>query len=128
MLLNRLTERRPNQIPADGCRASRAFGPTQKVVYLYRDAGNYKFWGEFHIVGELSLDDLKPHLLHGEYFIPERIGLPSLVPEVQNEDDHLLHEFSYIELTGTMPYLVAATEFVERVRLANTQGWFSGTF
>ena len=35
-------------------RKSRHVGKTRKITYLYRDAGNYKFWGEFCVLGELS--------------------------------------------------------------------------
>lgn len=101
---------------------------TRKVVYLYRDAGNYKFWGEFNVRGELSLDDLGPHLLDGEYFVPQQIGVLSLVPQVRNDDDHLLHEFCQIEPAPTGPYLCTSRELLTRIRRANAQGWFSGMY
>lgn len=109
-------------------RSPGAFPRVQRVTHLYRDASNYKFWGEFHVAGELSLDELEPHLLHGQYFVPEKIGLPSLVPEVQNSDDHLLHEFSHVEAVPMTPYWITSGELTARVRFANAQGWFSGTF
>lgn len=97
---------------------------TYRVVYLYRDAGNYKFWGGSCIAGATSIDDLKPYLLHGEYFVPERIGIPSLVPDVRNDDDHSLHEFDSIVPAEPSVCVFTAKEFVGRVSAANEAGWF----
>lgn len=97
-----------------------------KVTYRYADAGNWKYWGEFCVCGELSFRDLQPHLFDGEFFIPERIGLPSLVPDVKNEDDHLLHTFEEFVEIEPAPYECTAGELIERVRLANLGGWFAG--
>jgi hypothetical protein len=109
-------------------RKSRHEGTTRKITYLYRDAGNYKFWGEFCVLGELSLDNLRPHLFDSEYFVPEKIGIPSLVPEAQNDDDHLLHEFHSIEPTEPALCPFTADELIERLRTANASGWFSEMF
>ncbi|HWY16951.1 MAG TPA: hypothetical protein VNX86_17600 [Rhizomicrobium sp.] len=109
-------------------RKSRHVGKTRKITYLYRDAGNYKFWGEFCVLGELSLDNLRPHLFGSEYFVPEKIGIPSLVPESQNDDDHLLHEFHSIEPTEPALCPFTADELIERLRTANASGWFSEMF
>ena len=107
-------------------RKSRQASKTQKITYLYRDAGNYKFWGEFYVLGILSLDDLRPHLLHRDYFVPDKIEIPSLVPDVQNADDHMLHEFHSIEPTEPALCPFTADELIERRRAANAAGWFSG--
>ena len=106
-------------------RKSRQASKTQKITYLYRDAGNYKSWGEFCVLGQLSLDDLRPHLFDCEFFVPEKIGIPSLVPEAQNDDDHLLHEFDRIEPTEPALCPFTADELIERLRTANASGWFS---
>ncbi|HEV2561074.1 MAG TPA: hypothetical protein VGT78_02935 [Rhizomicrobium sp.] len=100
----------------------------QKVVYLYRDAGNYKFWGEFYVAGELSIEELRPHLFHGEYFVPEKVGIPALVPESRNDDDHMLHELESIEIADASPYLFTSSELINCFRAANASGWFSGPF
>lgn len=107
-------------------RKSRQVSKTHKITYLYRDAGNYKFWGEFCVLGALSFDDLRPHLLESEFFVPEKIGIPSLVPEVQNDDDHMLHEFHSVEPTEPTRCPFTADELIERLRVANASGWFSG--
>lgn len=96
----------------------------RKIVYLYRDAGNYKYWGEFCVMGNVCIDDLRPHLLDSEYFVPEKIGLPSLVPNIRNDDDHMLHELYSIEPTTMEPFLFTAAELSARLRTANDSGWF----
>lgn len=102
--------------------------PVLKVGYRYADAGNYKFWGEFHVLGELKLEDLQPYLIGTEFFVPERIGLPSLVPEIKNEDDHLLHTFEEFAKIDSASYECTAAELIQRIRLADKEGWFTGFF
>jgi hypothetical protein len=96
----------------------------QKITYLYRDAGNYKFWGEFFVAGNLSESEISPFLIDGEYFVPEKIGIPSLVPAVRNDDDHLLHEFYCFEQAAEAICKITAEDFIARVREANRSGWF----
>ena len=116
---------RPVQVPRRR-RNHEADGPVLKVTYRYTDASNYKYWGEFHVVGMLKLDDLRPHLIDTEFFIPERIRLPSLVPSVKNEDDHLLHTFEEVARADSMRYEMPVKELIQRIRLANREGWFAG--
>lgn len=70
--------------------------------YLYRDASNYKAWGEILLSGVPSQNDiaaLRACLESGEYFVAEQVGIPALYRELwelsggQNCDDHALHEF-----------------------------------
>jgi len=98
---------------------------TNKIVYLYRDAGNYKFWGEFFVLGDISLADLRPYLLDAEYFVPEKIGIASLVPDLRNDDDHLLHEFDSVASVDDCVCAYTALELITLVRKARTTGWFS---
>ena len=86
------------------------------------------FGANFHVLGELSLYELRPHLLDSEYFVPEQIELPSLVPALLNGDDHLLHEFTEILPAEAVPYLCASEELIARVCQADTRGWFTGIF
>jgi len=76
------------------------------LEYQYRDAGNYKAFGELLIEGEMTPNDLAaliPYLYDGEYFIPEEVGIPSLQPKLwdensgPNEDDHEWHTFENIK-------------------------------
>lgn len=70
--------------------------------YLYRDAANYKAWGEILLSGIPSQDDMaamRARLESGEYFVAEQVGIPVLYKELWDlsggptEDDHALHEF-----------------------------------
>lgn len=70
--------------------------------YQYRDASNYKVWGEILLSGAPSQDDivaLRAHLEDGEYFVAEQVGIPALYEELWDlsggptSDDHALHEF-----------------------------------
>lgn len=63
-----------------------------KVEYLYRDYGNWKFYGEFLLSGEFDLEAARPFLFDQDKFIPREVGLKSLTPKKMNEDDHWLHE------------------------------------
>ncbi len=75
--------------------------------YLYRDAGNYKVWGQLLLEGELTDEKttrLTSRLEDGELFIAEQIGIPTLYEELwrecqcepSDELDHAWHEFSEI--------------------------------
>ncbi len=104
--------------------ATRSNAPFQKIAYLYRDAGNYKFWGEFCVAGTLTLDDLIPHLFESEYFVPKIVGIPSLVPACKNDDDHDFHEIVSITPTARAHCAFTACELIERFRAANERNWF----
>jgi len=97
-----------------------------KIVYLYRDASNYKYWGEFHLSGSLELADVRPLLFQDEYFLPEKIGVQRLTPACMNSDDHDLHEFVSAERVAEAPCPTdaPANEFINRLRKASSGGWF----
>ena len=69
--------------------------------YQYRDASNYKSYGEILVEGKFLKKDI--NLIHscmydfGEYFIPEEIGIPPLQYKIwekckgRNNDDHEWH-------------------------------------
>ncbi len=73
--------------------------------YCYRDAANYKSWGTLLLSGLVSEADLavvSKHLLDGEFFIAEQLGVPPMYAELwafsngPSIDDHVwhfLHEF-----------------------------------
>ena len=100
-----------------------------EVGYLYRDAGNYKFRGRFVVRGRLDIEALRPFLFDEEWFIPERIGLPSLRPRETNGDDHLLHEFEEITpYSGPEPG-IPSSELARRIReIGPGEAWFRGTW
>ncbi|MGK2959566.1 MAG: hypothetical protein ACSLFB_14500 [Acidimicrobiales bacterium] len=96
------------------------------IQYMYRDAGNYKFYSEFCLSGILTLSEIKPYLIHSEYFIPNEIRLVSLVPEQMNDDDHLLHEFVSFSYSISAGHIMSKVEFIRLVKNAHTTGWFKG--
>jgi hypothetical protein len=70
--------------------------------YLYRDASNYKAWGEILLSGIPSQGDieaLRACLESGEQFVAEQVGIPPIYQELWDlsggptSDDHALHEF-----------------------------------
>ena len=70
--------------------------------YLYRDASNYKAWGEILLSGVPSQNDmvaLRTCLESSEYFVAEQVGIPAVYKELWDlsggptSDDHALHEF-----------------------------------
>ena len=87
-----------------------------EVSYLYRDAGNYKFRGRFVVRGYLDVEALRPFLFDEEWFVPERIGPPSLRPREMNGDDRLLHEFEEITPYSGPERGIPAEELARRIR------------
>jgi hypothetical protein len=83
---------------------ARCDAPTECCVfeYLYRDASNYKAWGELLLSGIPSQSDvatLRACLELEVYFVAEQVGIPAVYKELWNlsggrtSDDHALHEF-----------------------------------
>lgn len=117
--------------------------------YIYRDAGNFKVWGEILLEGEFTAEEVS-HLLArfegGEHFIAEQIGVPPLYAELwhqcqcepSDELDHAWHEFGEIRAAssedfarlkpwGTTTDLLASIDLVESWNLAQSQyGGFGG--
>ncbi|MGM0559277.1 MAG: hypothetical protein ACQEVA_23035 [Myxococcota bacterium] len=93
------------------------------LIYLYRDASNYKEWGRTVFGGSPS-DALEKRLtaalLEGEWFIAHQVGLRSLYLFEAGDptrDDHIRHEFHSVEETDdsatdprTFSEMVAAFE------------------
>lgn len=74
------------------------------VEYLYRDAANYKSWGEVVFTNESELDLLtidtriRAALIDGEFFVAETAGVPVLYFEIRDEElDHQWHEYSAVK-------------------------------
>lgn len=77
-----------------------------KLSYLYRDAGNYKQFGDivFNNPENFTLDEinakLKSLLIDGEYFVATQWQIPTLYTFPFDEElDHTWHEFE--SLTST---------------------------
>ena len=95
-----------------------------RITYVYRDASNYKFRGELQLIGTFDPEAIKRALFDGEFFIPERIGVPSLVPDLRNDDDHSLHYFEEVEIEDVPETARSAKEFADRIVRESKTGWF----
>jgi hypothetical protein len=94
------------------------------VEYMYRDASNYKQFGSFVLDGSFCLEDIEALLWDGEFFIPERVGVATLVPAEKTRDDHYLHTIELTRETDVSESLMSAETFIARVRRAAREGWF----
>ena len=87
-----------------------------KFNYLYRDASNYKQFGNIilsnpnNISIDLVTDIVRKNLIDGEFFEAGKWGVPSLFFDTKNEDDHEWHEFENFETTQEPPYSGSAIE------------------
>lgn len=96
-----------------------------KVIYLYRDADNYKFHGSFCLVGVLDIRYIEEYLFDGEYFIPSKVGLDDLQPPEKTAADHFLHEIIEINQQLVPIDNMTAEEFIRRLKSVNSRGWFN---
>ncbi len=82
-----------------------------RFKYLYRDAGNFKRWGEVvfssaHNIGQDTLAAISGTALplDGIYFLPDQVGVLSLHFEEWVENlDHDWHEIHSFELCDDLP-------------------------
>lgn len=68
-----------------------------QIVYLYRDACNYKNWNTVVIKGEMNKEQIETIMdcLDGrEFFIPSQVGLPEVRFDEWTEDDHCWFELN----------------------------------
>ena len=75
--------------------------------YLYRDASNYKAYGQLLLTGAATAADVKSlrqRFESGEFFIAEQLGIPALYAELwafssgPTSDDHVWHTFDGLKL------------------------------
>ena len=73
------------------------------MEYMYRDANNFKAFGEVLLFGIITDDDIseiKSLLDSGEFFVAEQTGIPVLYSQLWKYSngptvaDHAFHEFS----------------------------------
>jgi hypothetical protein len=100
--------------------------------YLYRDAANYKVWGQLlleGVVSEIDRQVLASKFESGDLFIAEQLGIPALYGDLwefsdgPTEDDHVWHTFHALRAVtpedpstvvfGSVVDLVARIEAVE---------------
>lgn len=97
----------------------------QRMDYLYRDAGNYKFRGSVFVGGRFDTSDLTKFLISSEYFIPRRVGLRSLSPVPATDQDHDLHEIEDIApVEDPLPEAISGRVLLHRFKRAFYEGWF----
>ena len=74
--------------------------------YLYRDASNYKAYGQLLLKGTATAADvesLRQHFESGEFFIAEQLGIPALYAELWTfssgpiSDDLVWHTFEELK-------------------------------
>ena len=84
--------------------------PVTAFTYLYRDAANYKAFGTVLLAGPWTDADtatLRATLLDATWFVPERVGLPSLRPALEvwsdgpTDNDHDFHEL--VDIVAATP-------------------------
>ena len=74
--------------------------------YLYRDAGNFKNWGEVIFSNKSNIPlaeietEIRTNLIDGQFFVAEEVGVPTLYFDERTEDDHGWHEFDGVEETN----------------------------
>lgn len=94
-----------------------------KFEYMYRCAGNFKYRDKIIVKGIFALNDLSPFLHMGEFFVPTSVGLKSLVPSFQNDDDHVYHEIEEIDASMEASSRISAATLIARFRRQHQIGW-----
>jgi hypothetical protein len=106
-----------------------------KLIYLYRDASNYKAWGEiiFRNPDKLTLKEIEDRLRSSfdsrEFFVASQVSIPEVFLFLHDrftEDDHFFHEFHAVEFTTeqcTDLYDRSIKAFVEQVEHSSKSGW-----
>lgn len=96
-----------------------------RFEYLYRDAANYKQFGEVILSGILSMEELCPFLRDQSLFIPSKVGLPDLQPKEWSTDDHIWHEVENISDTLEQPSIEITTcQLLELFCIAHKNKWY----
>lgn len=103
-----------------------------KFNYLYRDASNYKSWGEviFANPDNLPLNEIEKRLKQAFdqeiFFVADQISIDELFFEEITDDDHCYHEFYSIEFTekdAPDPLNRTIAIFTEQVEFEALRGW-----
>jgi len=84
-------------------------GKNSKFGYMYRDASNYKQFGQAIFGGEFTPQDIERvigNLHEGDFLIPGDVGLPSLqeIFESVSIDDHPWHEIDFMTNKERSPF------------------------
>jgi len=101
-----------------------------RFEYLYRDAGNYKNWGDVVFLYSGGCDasylaqKVRTSLIDGEFFVAEKAGVPDLKFPIHVDSlDHEWHEFHAFIPTNEEPNDTHGRElheFIECLKYAAT--------
>ena len=106
-----------------------------RILYMYRDAGNNKVYGDVVIHGTFTESQLEwINSLLSRFpengFLPDKVGLPGLQENFlagssyDSELDHDWHELEGVEVTGDEPSLkLSAKEVVQHFSSIEKEGW-----
>ena len=108
--------------------------------YLYRDANNFKAFGQLLLSGNISeeyITGLTSCLDYGEYFVAEQVNIPTLYSHLWKYSngptlaDHAFHEFSTLRAATKEEVLSLklwgkTSHLLEVFRIANKQSWNCG--
>ena len=107
------------------------------IEYLYRDANNFKAFGEILVSGNISEDyitEMKSYLDSGEFFVAEQVNIPTLYSQLWKYSngptiaDHAFHEFSSLRLAtkneiASLDLWGEASVLLDTFRMASQQSW-----
>ena len=97
-----------------------------KIEYMYRDAGNYKFYREAVIDGLLKEEELRSFCFDGDLFIPDDVGLLPAEKDFADDEelDHPWHELLSVSPTEDASTVdMTAQELLAKFRTADIRGW-----
>ncbi len=103
------------------------------LEYLYRDANNFKAFGEVLLAGHITesyVSEIESLLLYNEIFVAEQVGVPVLYEELWKFSngptlaDHAFHEYVRLRPANhrdleTTPEWGSTDKFLESFRNAN---------
>ena len=105
--------------------------------YLYRDANNFKAFGEILVFGNISEDyitEIYSYLDYDEYFVAEQVNIPTLYSQLwkysngPTSADHAFHEFSLLRPAtekeiASLDLWGEASALLDAFRIASQQSW-----
>ncbi|MBX3177272.1 MAG: hypothetical protein KF886_07930 [Candidatus Hydrogenedentes bacterium] len=95
-----------------------------RIEYLYRDAHNYKTFGEAVLRGALSPEEVQPCYHEKTWFLPEEVGLDGLQEHPTTSADHVWHEIIALQPTPEPPTTpLTAHAFLQRMKAAANARW-----
>ncbi len=107
------------------------------LEYLYRDANNFKAFGQILVLGNVSEDyisEMESYLDSGEFFVAEQVNIPTLYSQLWKYSngptiaDHAFHEFSLIRLATeneitSLDLWGETSVLLDTFRMASKQSW-----